>query len=295
MFIAFIAAIMPVLIVASLGAWLSVKTAYLDDPNLPRLIVNVGMPCLLLNSMLGGHVDFLGMGKLVAASALALAGMVIVSLVVIKAMGLKIQYFLPVLVNPNTGNLGIPIAMSLLGDQGLAGAVIISSIIEISHFTLGIGCMSGTYSPKRLLANPPVIALIIGGLLSGFHVPIPHFALQVFDLLGAITVPIMLLMLGRSLAHMKVHEANWGRLAILSLYRPAIGFSMAWGAGMLLHLSPLHMANLMIACSMPVAVLNYIFTTRYKGPVNDVAGLTFLTLPTALIALVIIKMYFIAA
>ncbi|MFM2478153.1 AEC family transporter [Celerinatantimonas sp. MCCC 1A17872] len=295
MFIAFIAAIMPVLIVASLGAWLSVKTAYLDDPNLPRLIVNVGMPCLLLNSMLGGHVDFLGMGKLVAASALALAGMVIVSLVVIKAMGLKIQYFLPVLVNPNTGNLGIPIAMSLLGNQGVAGAVIISSIIEISHFTLGIGCMSGTYSPKRLLANPPVIALIIGGLLSGFHVPIPHFALQVFDLLGAITVPIMLLMLGRSLAHMKVHEANWGRLAILSLYRPAIGFSMAWGAGMLLHLSPLHMANLMIACSMPVAVLNYIFTTRYKGPVNDVAGLTFLTLPTALIALVIIKMYFIAA
>ncbi|CAG9297867.1 AEC family transporter [Celerinatantimonas diazotrophica] len=294
MFITFIAAIMPVLIVASLGAWLSVKTAYLDDPNLPRLIVNVGMPCLLLHSMLAGHVDFLGMGKLVAASLFALAGMVIVSFVVIKLVGVRIRYFLPVLVNPNTGNLGIPIAMSLLGDQGLAGAVIISSIIEISHFTLGIGCMSGTYSPKRLLANPPVIALVTGGLLSGFHVPIPHFVLQAFDLLGAITVPIMLLMLGRSLAHMKVHEAHWGRLAVLSIYRPAIGLLMAWCAGTLLHLSALHMANLMIACSMPVAVLNYIFSVRYNGPVNDVAGLTFLTLPTALIALVIIKIYFIA-
>lgn len=294
MFITFIAAIMPVLIVASLGAWLSVKTTYLDDPNLPRLIVNVGMPCLLLHSMLGGHVDFLGMGKLVAASALALAGMVLVSLVVIKLVGVRTRYFLPVLVNPNTGNLGIPIAMSLLGEQGLAGAVIISSIIEISHFTLGIGCMSGTYSPKRLLANPPVIALAIGGILSGFHVPIPHFVLQAFDLLGAITVPVMLLMLGRSLAHMKVHEARWGRLAILSLYRPAIGFLMAWSAGMLLNLSALHMANLMIASSMPVAVLNYIFSVRYNGPVNDIAGLTFLTLPSALIALIIIKIYFIA-
>ncbi len=60
MFTAFVAAILPVLIIASVGAILSRKTAYLDDPNLPKLIVNVGMPCLLLYSMLGEHIDFLG-------------------------------------------------------------------------------------------------------------------------------------------------------------------------------------------------------------------------------------------
>ncbi|MFM2484711.1 AEC family transporter [Celerinatantimonas yamalensis] len=291
MFIAFLAAIVPVLIIAGLGAILSRNTSYLDDPNLPQLVVNVGMPCLLLHSMLGNHIDFFGMGKLVLASALALLAMVIVSLIVLKLMGLKARFYLPVLVNPNTGNLGIPIAYALLGNQGLAGAVIISSVIEISHFTLGIGLMSGSYSPRRLLANPPIISLIIGAVILGLKIPVPHFLLQVFTMLGSIAVPIMLLMLGRSLAHMKVHEANWVRLSFLALYRPAIGLSMAWGAALLLHLSPLHSANLMIAFCMPVAVLNYIFATRYKGPVNDVAGLTFLTLPTAFLALIVIRLF----
>ncbi|MFM2480295.1 AEC family transporter [Celerinatantimonas sp. YJH-8] len=291
MFIAFISAIMPVFLIAILGAFLSQRTHYLEDPNLPRLIVNVGMPCLLLHSMLGEHLDFMGMGKLIAASALTLVAMIGVSVIVIKVMRLNVRFYLPVLVNPNTGNLGIPIAYSLLGEQGLAGAVIISSIIEISHFTLGIGLMSGSLAPKRLFANPPVLALLCGGLLLGLHVPIPDFLLQAFELLGAITVPIMLLMLGRSLAHMKVREARWGQLMVLAIYRPAIGLGMGWTAAWLLHLSALHTANLMIACSMPVAVLNYIFATRYKGPVNAVAGLTFLTLPTAFIALIVIKLW----
>ncbi|MDC0610150.1 AEC family transporter [Vibrio sp.] len=287
----FISAILPVMIIALVGAFLSKRTAYLDDPNLPRLILNVGMPSLLLHSMLGTHIDFLGMGKLVLASALALFAMVIVTLIVLKLLRLETRYYLPVLVNPNTGNLGIPIAYALLGEQGLAGAVIISSIIEISHFTLGIGMMSGTMNPRRILANPPVIALLIGAVILAIGLPVPHFMLTVFDMLGSITVPIMLLMLGRSLASMKVKEANWIKLFFLSLYRPAIGLSMAWGAAILIGLSPLHTANLVIACSMPVAVLNYIFVTRFNGPTNDVAGLTFLTLPTAFVALIIIKTF----
>lgn len=293
MLVAFFSAVMPVFLIAGLGAFLSKKTSYLDDPNLPQLIVNVGMPCLLLHSMLGEHIDLMGMGKLIAASALALAAMVAVSIVVIKLMRLPVRFYLPVLVNPNTGNLGIPIAYSLLGEQGLAGAVIISSIIEISHFTLGIGLMSGSLAPKRLLANPPVLALLVGGIWLGFGIPTPDFLLEAFDMLGSITVPVMLLMLGRSLAHMRAHDANWGQLSILSIYRPAIGLSMGYVMATWLHLSPVHMANLMIACSMPVAVLNYIFATRYKGPVNSVAGLTFLTLPTAFIALILIKMWII--
>ncbi|SDH87313.1 hypothetical protein SAMN04488136_13336 [Vibrio xiamenensis] len=291
MLTAFIAAILPVMIIALLGAVLSARTEYLDDPNLPKLIVNVGMPCLLFHSMLGSHIDFLGMTKLVLASSATLVAMMVVSWLLLKIMKLDIRFYLPVLVNPNTGNLGIPIAYALLGEQGLAGAVIISSIIEISHFTLGLGLMSGSYSPKKLVANPPVIALIVSGLLLGLNVPIPDFMLRVFDLLGSITVPIMLLMLGRSLAHMRVHDTRWGQLLFLAFYRPGMGLLMAWMAASLFGLSPLHTANLLIASSMPVAVLNYIFATRYNGPVNEVAGLTFLTLPTALIALVIIKVF----
>ncbi len=291
MFSAFMSAILPVMIIALIGAFLTKRTAYLDDPNLPRLVLNVGMPALLLHSILGSHIDFMGMGKLVLAAVAALAAMVVVSLIVIKVLRIEVRYYLPVLVNPNTGNLGIPIAYALIGEKGLAGAVIISSIIEISHFTLGIGMMSGSMNPKRILANPPVISLVIGAVILGLGIPIPEFALNVCSLLGSIAVPIMLLMLGRSLAQMKVHEAHWLRLSVLALYRPAVGLFMAWGAAMVLGLSPLHTANLMIAFCMPVAVLNYIFTTRFNGPVNEVAGLTFLTLPTAFIALIIIKMF----
>jgi len=289
MILTFISAILPVMIIAVVGAFLSKRTAYLDDPNLPRLILNVGMPSLLLHSMLGTDVEFFSMGQLVIAAILVLFVMIVITFFMLKIIGLEVRYYLPVLVNPNTGNLGIPVAYALLGEQGLAGAVIISSIIEISHFTLGIGMMSGSFDPRKLIANPPVIALLIGTAILGFDLSVPDFMLNVFDMLGSITVPIMLLMLGRSLAQMRVKEANWLKLFFLSLYRPAIGLTIAWGMALLLGLSPLYTANLVIACSMPVAVLNYIFVTRFNGPANDVAGLTFLTLPTTLMALIIIK------
>ncbi|MGB2079020.1 MAG: AEC family transporter [Vibrio sp.] len=289
MITSFIAAVLPVMVIALLGALLSRKTSYLDDPNLPQLILNVGMPCLLLHSMLNSHIDFMNMGKLLVGAILTLLAMVFVTFIFLKLMRLQPKYYLPVLVNPNTGNLGIPIAYALLGEKGLAGAVIISSIIEISHFTLGVGMMSGSFNLKRILANPPVISLIVGAMILSVDLPIPDFVIQVLSMLGNITVPIMLLMLGRSLAHMRVKEANWLKLSVLAVYRPAIGIAMAWFVASLLGLSPLYTANLVIACSMPVAVLNYILVTRYQGPVNDVAGLTFLTLPTVLFALIFIQ------
>lgn len=293
MLIAFLAAIMPVIIIAGVGAVLSRFTQYLENPSLPQLVVNVSLPCLLLYSMLGMHLDIIGMSKLVLGAFMTLAGMMLITLIMLKLTGLSIRYYLPVLVNPNTGNLGIPIAYALLGEKGMAGAVIISAIIEISHFTVGVGMMSGSFSPRRLLANPPVIALIIGGLVLGLDMPVPHFVLVVLEMLGNVAVPVMLLMLGRSLSHMKVREAPWGRLALLSLYRPGIGLAMGYLVAWALNLSWLMTANLMIACSMPVAVLNYIFVTRYRGPVNEVAGLTFLTSPTAFVALVIIRLFII--
>ncbi|WP_105902431.1 AEC family transporter [Vibrio gangliei] len=286
----FMEAILPVMIIALLGAFLSKKTTYLDDPNLPQLILNVGMPCLLLHSMLGSHIEFLSMGKLVIAAVLALTCMVLLTFIFLKSLRLPVRYYLPVLVNPNTGNLGIPIAYALLGEKGLAGAVIISSVIEISHFTLGIGMMSGSFNVRKLLANPPVISLIMGAVILAADLPVPKFFIQIFDMLGNIAVPIMLLMLGRSLAHMKVKEANWLKLFLLAWYRPVIGLGVAWGIALLLNLSPLYTANLLIASCMPVAVLNYIFVTRYQGPANDVAGLTFLTLPTAFMALIFIQL-----
>lgn len=286
----FIAAILPVIIIAMLGAFLSRRTTYLENPNLPNLVLNVGMPCLLLHSMLGSHIDFFSMSQLLVGAVIAMIFMVVVTYFMLKATGLNPRYYLPVLVNPNTGNLGIPIAYALLGEKGLAGAVIISSIIEISHFTLGVGMMSGSFNVRKLLVNPPIISLIVGAIILGLGVPVPDFAIEILDMLGNITVPIMLLMLGRSLAHMKVKEANWIKLSLLAMYRPLIGLTMAWAAATLLGLSPLYTANLVIACSMPVAVLNYILTTRYNGPTNDVAGLTFLTLPTCLAVLMFVKL-----
>ncbi len=73
MFSAFMSAILPVMIIALIGAFLTKRTAYLDDPNQPRLVLNVGMPALLLHSILGSHIDFMGMGKLVLAAVAALA------------------------------------------------------------------------------------------------------------------------------------------------------------------------------------------------------------------------------
>ncbi|MFY0657604.1 MAG: AEC family transporter [Neptunomonas phycophila] len=281
---AFLIALMPVFIITALGIVLGRKTSYLDNPALSQLVTNVGLPCLLLSSVLKMNMNAGGMMTLMAATACALSVLALITFVILRLARLPVRYYISALVNPNAGNLGIPVVFALAGEQGLAAAVVISSVVQISHFTLGVGAMSGNYQPKQLLRNMPVLSLVVGLLILLVGHPIPTFALDTLSMLGSVTVPIMLLLLGKTVSSLSLGDkSHWTRLISLAVYRPLIGTLVALGIIEIFPLAPAQALALLLQSAMPVAVISYILTTKYNGPKEDIASLIVLSTPVSLV------------
>lgn len=277
-------ALTPVFLLIVLGIVLSRKTDWLANPSLGTMVSSIGVPALLLNSVLTMNMDALGMGKLIGATVLILALMALLTWGFLRLLGHSPRYYLPPLVNPNTGNLGIPVCYALFGNEGLAAAVVISSVVQISHFTLGVGCMSGGFSPRQILRNGPVLALIAGAMLMSLDIELPAPIMKTVQMLGGITLPIMLLLLGNSLAQLRLDDRSaLGRVMLFSAWRPLAGVLVALPVVWLLPLSAVEKQTMLVQHAMPMAVISYMLTVRYKGPSAEVAMMILLSMPVSLL------------
>jgi len=276
-------ALTPILLIIGLGFFLGKKTDYLDSSSLGALVSNLGLPALLLYSVLSMQMQVFSMLKIIAATIIVLAIVALASYAFLKILKLPTRFYLPPLVNPNTGNLGIPVAYALFGNEGMAIAVVISSVVQISHFTLGVGFMSGAYHPKQLLKNGPVIALLVGAVLLSLKVSLPTPIMSTLNMLSHITLPIMLMLLGKSLSNLSIHESSkFSRAAVLSIFRPIVGGFSACLATLFLPLNPLESAVLIVLNAMPVAVISYMLAIKFKGPVDEIALMILISLPASL-------------
>lgn len=279
----FVQALTPIILLAGLGILLSRKTQYLDSPQLGALVSNIGIPALLLHSILNMKMELSGMLSLVAVTIVILVLVGVASFVFLKLLGLPVRFYLPPLVNPNTGNLGTPVAYALFGVEGLTVAIVVSSVVQISHFTLGVGFMSGSYHPKQLVKNGPVLALIIGGVFSGMQLSLPEAVMNTLGMLSAITLPIMLMLLGKSLASLSINDKSQiKRVVSLSLFRPLIGSGVALLVVPFFNFNSVEAATIVMLHGMSVAVISYMLATRFDGPKDEIALMIMLSLPVSI-------------
>jgi predicted permease len=282
MLIEFFSSLTPVLVCTSLGWILSKRTRLLDNPDLSQLVMIIGLPALLLNSLLRMDAGVSQLSQIILATAAMLVVAGLLALLVLKLGGQSLRFLLPVLVNPNTGNLGIPVVYALLGADALPYAVLVSTTVGVSNFTLGAWMMSGTLNPRALLSNGSIIALLIGVVLLLIGIEMPTPILNTLDMLAGITVPIMLLLLGRSL----------GLIGLLGAGRVLIGLVAALVVVQLLPLPELLAQSLLIQSCMPVAVLSYIMTSQYQGPKDLVAAVIMFSTPLSLIAVMLLSAFY---
>lgn len=289
MLTAFLSAITPVFLLATLGFFLARKTDYLEHPGLAMLSSQIALPALAFTSVTQMKVPVLEMGYLMGVTAICLAIGATLVAILCKLLNTSPRFYLSTLVNPNTGNLGIPLVFALLGPEALASAVIISTTVTLSHWTLGTTAMSGRYDWRSLITNMPLLALLSGALVVSLELTIPNPINRTLDSISGVAIPIMVMLLGRSLARLKIDNARQiGIIAGLSIYRPVSGFLIAWLVVSLVAIETTAALSLLIQMSMPVAVMSYVLTVRYSGPVDRIAALTITSIPISLLILVII-------
>jgi predicted permease len=275
--------LLPILVTVSIGfVWASVGYR-LDSKELTGLIADVATPCLIVSTFQTTRLSFASFVAVAAASGMCIALFAIVGGFLLMLTGLRVRTFLPSIAFPNAGNLGLPLSLYAFGTEGLGYAIAFFSMSSIANYTFGQAISAGKANWQGLLRTPILYAAALGVGLSYYQVELPHFAQFTVNLIGNMTVPLMLLMLGSSLKQLRV-AAFW-RAAVGSCLRIGVGFMVGVCVTWLFGLTGSMRAVLILQCANPVAVYNYLFAQRWNNEPEEVAGVVVLSTLLALITI----------
>ncbi len=251
-----------------------------------ELIMTIGAPCLVFSSLVGMEVDRAALSQMALAAFAAFAILAVLAAVILKLAGLPVQSFLSPIVFPNAGNMGLPVAFFAFGDEGLALGVAFYAVAAFSQYSVGIWVWSGRVSGVELLRTPLFWSAIVAAVVVAAEWPVPDWILRTTELLGGFTIPLMQISLGFSLGGFEL--AGLKRSTALSLLRLGLGLAVGWGLAELLGFQGAARGVLILQCSMPVAVLNYLLASKYQRHPTEVASLVVLSTLLSLVTLPLI-------
>jgi len=277
----------PVLICAAIGyVWARLGREY-DVSLITLLITNVGAPCLVFHSLANLTVSVSAIGTMMLASVLAIVSCAVIGALGLRLAGLRIKTFLPAVIFPNTGNMGLPLCFLAFGEQGLGLAVGVFVVHAVAMFTVGATLTSGDMSLRAVVRMPLLYSVIVAVVFLCLDSQPPVWVNNVTNLLAGMTIPLMLITLGVSLARLQVRRI--GPSIGVALVRLCLGFAMGTVLSYALGLQEVMRGVLIIELAMPVAVFTYLFAQRYNEAPEEIAGaviistvLSFVMLPTLL-------------
>ena len=284
MFEVVLSVVAPVLATVLIGFGWTRLGYRLDSKEVTSLISDVATPCLIISTFLSSRLSFEAFISIATAAGTAILLFTAFGALILRLLRLRLRTFLPSIAFPNAGNLGLPLALYAFGPEGLGYAIGFFSMSFVANYTIGQAIAAGKANWRGLLRAPILYGVAAGILLAYSGVSLPAWAKATVDLIGNMTVPLMLLMLGSSLSLLKV--GSFGRATIVSVIRiglgAAVGILVAWIFGLT---GPMR-AVLILQCANPVAVYNYLFAQRWNNQPEEVAGvvvistlLSILTIP----------------
>ncbi|ABE58395.1 AEC family transporter [Chromohalobacter israelensis] len=263
----------PVFVGATIGfGWVRLGYAYPTD-FVTKLVFNVGTPSLILASLSGANIDAHTFGRTMLSTLAVLVIMALATVLMALLLRKDWRVLLAPMMYPNTGNMGLPVALYAFGKEGFAYAITVMVTVALVQFTFGVMMISRSNPLKSLLRTPTVYSILLSVAILLTDTDLPRWIDNTVDLISGFTVPLMLITLGVSLANIQVRSLSSG--LAFSLLRTAFAVCVAFGVGWALHLPPLAQSVLILQMSMPVAVYNYLFAQRSRREPAYVASLVF--------------------
>ncbi|MCF8479732.1 MAG: AEC family transporter [Rhodospirillum sp.] len=267
--------IAPVLVAAAIGySWARAGRPF-DTDTVTNLVLTVGVPFLVVDVLMNADISPDAMGDMAVAAVVSLVGSALVGLLVLKILRQPIQAFLPSMIFGNTGNMALPLCLFAFGKDGLALAIgyfTIVIVVQVSATTL---ISSNQRNWRTIVLNPMAWAAALALSLKFGGYTLPLWISNTVHLLGAMTIPIMLIALGVSLARLKV--TSLGRSLFLGGLKIVLGFALGYATVLLLDLEGIARGVVLVQSAMPAAVFNYLFAARFNQRPEEVAGVVILS------------------
>ncbi len=278
--------IFPVFFVVGIGYYLGKKNPKIDTSFITNFGANIGSPAIVFYSVVTTGLSLEVFQTYFLYYLLAIICFSLIGIIFLSFMKKDIIMELPPFILPNTGNMGLPICLFAYGSQGLGVAGAISSLIILFHFTLGVFLASKKFSFDIIARSPSFYAIIISILFLYFDIEAPNFLINTTMLLTYATIFLILMSLGIALTRLKVF--SFYKALISSLARVIIGPIIGFLIIQFFNLNGYAAGVLLIQCSMPSAILNYLVGSMYspKKIVDNIASmivvstvLSFVTIP----------------
>ncbi|WP_309298351.1 AEC family transporter [Brevundimonas intermedia] len=302
---ALIAGVLPVFLMIALGYGLR-KSGFLPDEAwrpIEKLSINIFYPSFLIPAI--WHADLAGGGATVAGAA-AVGATLIVAAATLAAKPL-ITLDGPAYTSVFQGVIRwnsfvfVPVIQSVYGSEGTAlAAVAIAFIIPVTN----IACVavlakwgslrrepSALGLAKSMLANPILLACLIGLALNLLGVPLIPGLSDALDLLGAAALPLGLIVAGAGLSFAEVKRSRT-TIAAVTLVKLGVMPPLMWVIAWALGGDSLAQGIALICGAAPGSAASYILARQMGGDAPLIAGVIALTTVGSAVVIPILLMLF---
>ncbi len=203
----------------------------------------------------------------------------------------------------NTGFIGFAVCGAILGNDAVLYAAIYNIAFNLFVFSVGAWMMSSTgtadlsrhdrliYMRKNLL-SPMMITCVVVFALALLHVTDFGIIGTTCELLGNMTAPASMLVIGSTLARYQVKSMmNNGWVYATALGRLVVAPAIVYFVGGLI-LSDTHLlATLTLMSAMPVAALGTVMCLTYGGDLKTMSQCTFLTTIFSIVTIPLVTVF----
>lgn len=279
---------LPLLFCVGIGLYWGKRDLPFGGNFITTLVTSVTTPALVFHTFVTTHLDNRALADVAAATLIALLLCALICAALLKAWKLPVRSLLPTAFQPNAGNLGLPISQLAFGDAGLSVAVAFFAVSSFVMHTIAVRLLPGV-NTKGSWKSPILLASVVAVALRLLDVPVPAWIIETARMLGAVTVPLMLLSLGHALALIPSNGVRDG--AKVGAIRLVVGLLAGLAVVWAMDLEPVLAGALTLQMAMPCAVVSYMYARRYT-PLGDTAAGAVLVSTVAFLLLAPLMLWF---
>ena len=271
------------------------------DRKLSSIVVDVTCPLLILSSVMGESLPdrtlilpLLGVGSLTYVLLLVF-GFFVPRLIAADRDDQGMIGF--ALMFANVGFIGYPIVSSIFGAKAVFYAALLNMPNTFFIFTAGVMLVKGEYSVRKLnlklLFSPAMIAAFVAALLVALDVHTPEIVARPVTMVGNITVPAALMIIGSSMARLPLHDIIGSpKVYVASVVRLGVVPVSLYFLFKVCGVSDIVNEINTVVIAMPVASFGTMFCMKYGRNPALMTEMTFITTVGSIFTIPLITMLF---
>lgn len=302
---------MAVLFITVALGYIARKTHLVDDAfdsTLSKVVIYITCPALVLDSVLGN-------GNLPSNDVIwQVLGTSLVLFIPITAVALVVPRFYPIpegqrsshsftITFSNVAFIGFAVCDAILGHESLLYLSVYNLVCTLLIWSLGAWMISrsGTvrfsreeqwaYMRKNLV-TPTTIACALALVLALLHVTDDGVIGYTCDLIGAMTPPATMLVVGSTLAKYRIREMLGNVWAYVTSFIRLIGIpAIVYLTGSLFITDPYVLAAIVLIAGMPAAQVGTMMGITYGGDLLSLSQCMFITTVLSLVTIPVVAMF----